>query len=104
MGSQFLPLHPGGELLVGNGEDLTKRFIKAHGKDWALLDRNEIIPVDENGQETTRPEQEEHHLANYGGQGGSWRELLGRHSWFLLHFLAAKYPEYPKPEDQQAMR
>lgn len=35
---------------------------------------------------------------------GSWRELLGRRTWFLLHTLAAKYPEEPTAADQEAMR
>jgi len=39
---------------------------------------------------------EEHHLAQYGGAGGSWRELLGRHSWFLFHSLAAMFPAHPR--------
>jgi len=35
---------------------------------------------------------------------GSWRELLGRRTWFFLHSLAAKYPEEPTEEDEAAMR
>jgi FAD-linked sulfhydryl oxidase len=46
----------------------------------------------------------EHRLANYGGEGKSWRQLLGRRSWFLLHSIAAKFPEYPSKTDRDAMR
>lgn len=35
---------------------------------------------------------------------GSWRELLGRRTWFFLHTLAAKYPEEPTLADQAAVR
>jgi hypothetical protein len=54
-------------------------------------------------KEVAPPPKEEHHLANYGGTGGSWREILGRHAWFVLHSMAAKYPEYPGEADKQAM-
>jgi len=34
---------------------------------------------------------------------GTWREYVGRRSWFLFHSMAAKYPEYPSEDDIQAM-
>eukprot|EP00451_Oxyrrhis_marina_P015042 CAMPEP_0204328966 /NCGR_PEP_ID=MMETSP0469-20131031/13805_1 /ASSEMBLY_ACC=CAM_ASM_000384 /TAXON_ID=2969 /ORGANISM="Oxyrrhis marina" /LENGTH=629 /DNA_ID=CAMNT_0051311485 /DNA_START=17 /DNA_END=1906 /DNA_ORIENTATION=+ len=33
-----------------------------------------------------------------------WREIIGSHTWFFLHTVAAKYPEWPTQQDQQAMR
>lgn len=33
----------------------------------------------------------------------SWRELLGHRAWFLLHTMAAKYPEEPSAADKAAM-
>eukprot|EP00435_Cladocopium_sp_Y103_P050785 s781_g15.t1 len=35
--------------------------------------------------------------------GGTWRELLGRSTWFLLHTLAARYPEVPSKADRVAI-
>ena len=40
--SRFIELHPGGALMVEQGEDLTSRFKEAHGDDWNLFDRDEI--------------------------------------------------------------
>eukprot|EP00960_Hanusia_phi_P050038 759951-Hanusia_phi.AAC.2 len=34
----------------------------------------------------------------------SWREQLGRHTWYLLHSVGAAYPEHPSPADQEAVR
>jgi cytochrome b involved in lipid metabolism len=102
--SQFVELHPGGKIAVKNGEDLSARFKAAHGSDWALLERNEIVSVDETGDTAVDKEKEpEHHLANYGGKGGSWRELMGRHGWFVLHSFAAKFPDYPREADRKAL-
>merc|ERR1719387_3025272 len=43
-----------------------------------------------------------------GGDGlnntGTWRELLGRRTWFFLHTLAAKYPEEPSEADKDGVR
>eukprot|EP00913_Durusdinium_trenchii_P027778 g26047.t1 len=36
--------------------------------------------------------------------GGTWRELLGRSTWFLLHSMAARYPETPSKADQVALQ
>jgi len=35
---------------------------------------------------------------------GTWRELLGRRTWFFLHTLAAKYPEDPTEADQASVK
>jgi thioredoxin-like negative regulator of GroEL len=37
-------------------------------------------------------------------KGAAWRASLGRQTWFFLHTLAAKYPEYPSEIDQRAVR
>jgi hypothetical protein len=31
----------------------------------------------------------------------SWREVIGRHTWFLIHSAAAVYPDAPSDEDVQ---
>ena len=33
-------------------------------------------------------------------KGSIWRKALGRQTWFFLHTLAAKYPDYPSDVDQ----
>lgn len=40
----------------------------------------------------------------WNGTGGTWRELLGRSTWFLLHTLAARYPEVPSKADRVAIQ
>jgi len=37
-------------------------------------------------------------------KGAMWRAKLGRQTWFFLHTLAAKYPDYPSEVDQRTMR
>jgi len=34
----------------------------------------------------------------------SWREQLGRHTWFYLHTLAATYPQFPTDADKEGVR
>jgi hypothetical protein len=98
--------HPGGALAVQAGDDLTARFHEAHGEDWALLDRPDLKRLDTPvaadpaaGQDKDVPS-----YVNYGGTWGAWREYVGRRSWFLFHSMAAKYPDHPSEDDQQAMR
>jgi flavocytochrome c len=105
--SRFVDLHPGGALMVANGEDLTTRFKEAHGDDWNLFDRDEITQVTEEGHrvaEKDKPQVKEHRTANYGSKGGSWREIVGRRTWFFLHSLAAKYPDNPSDNDKESVR
>ena len=80
--TDFLDVHPGGAIDVSNGEDLTKRFVHAHGEDFTLLDRSSIVQISSDGQEIER---EEKFYENYGTEGGSWREFMGRRAWFVLH-------------------
>lgn len=37
-------------------------------------------------------------------KGAAWRQTLGRHTWFFLHTVAAKYPDYPSEVDMRTMR
>ena len=106
--SRFVDLHPGGALIVENGEDLTKRFTESHGDDWELFSRDEVTEVTEDGlaikHSGGKKEQKVHRTANYGGVGGSWREILGRRAWFFLHSVAAKYPDNPTENDKTSLR
>jgi hypothetical protein len=105
--SRFVDLHPGGALSLEKGEDLTQRFKEAHGKDWNLFERDEITQVTEEGKgvrASDKPKVEMHRTANYGGVGGSWREILGRRTWFFLHSVAAKYPDHPEENDKESVR
>ena len=105
--SRFVDLHPGGALSLEKGEDLTQRFKEAHGKDWNLFERDEITQVTEEGKGvrvSDKPKVEMHRTANYGGVGGSWREILGRRTWFFLHSVAAKYPDHPEENDKESVR
>lgn len=98
--SQFT--HPGGALQFAKGDDLTARFQATHGEDWALLDRPDIVHLDKEegaaGAEKGEVEAGRPSYLDYGGTWGTWREWLGRRAWFLLHSIAAKYPEYPSLE------
>eukprot|EP00948_MAST-09A_sp_MAST-9A-sp1_P001915 g1915.t1 len=108
--TEFASIHPGGPIHVKKNEDLTKRFTEAHGEDFDLIKRDTIFAVSETGKRLTKEttaankEEEEHHLTHYGGKGGGWRELLGRHTWFFLHSIAAKYPDNPTDYDKQTIR
>ena len=86
----FIPLHPGGPILLSTpNEDLTSRFTNAHGADsFDLLDRASIVELkgyDERTGEGKEVEREKKFYEEYGGEGGSWREFIGRRSWFVLH-------------------
>merc|ERR1711968_253613 len=102
--TDFIPIHPGGPIHVKPGEDLTKRFMQAHGNDFDLFDRDTIkeISVGENGKIETK-KREKKFFEEYGSKGGSWREFIGRRAWFVLHSFAAKYPEHPSEDDKIAM-
>ena len=105
--SRFVDLHPGGALIVENGEDLTKRFTESHGDDWELFSRDEVTEVTEDGRavkHSSSAPKKMHRTANYGGVGGSWREILGRRAWFFLHSVAAKYPDNPTENDKTSLR
>jgi cytochrome b involved in lipid metabolism len=105
--SRFVDLHPGGALLVEKGEVLTERFKEAHGDDWNLFERAEITQVTKDGHGVSSSEKKqvkEHRTANYGSKGGSWREIVGRRTWFFLHSVAAKYPDNPSENDKESIR
>mmetsp|Transcript_9889 Transcript_9889/g.20126 ORF Transcript_9889/g.20126 Transcript_9889/m.20126 type:complete len:317 (-) Transcript_9889:726-1676(-) len=45
----------------------------------------------------------------YGGNdaehtNATWRQILGRHTWFFLHAVGATYPEHPSEADKQGVR
>jgi flavocytochrome c len=99
--TDFLDVHPGGPIDIENGEDLTARFVHAHGNDFSLLDRSSIQVISETGEVVER---EVKFYEDYGTEGGSWREFMGRRAWFVLHSFAAKYPDSPTEADKRAMR
>ena len=33
----------------------------------------------------------------------SWQKVIGTHTWFFIHSVAAKYPEHPTAADQKAI-
>lgn len=37
-------------------------------------------------------------------KGAAWRKKLGQYTWFYLHTVAAKYPEYPSDVDMRTIR
>ena len=80
--TDFLAIHPGGSIDVAQGEDLTARFVHAHGQDFSLLDRGSIQEIGDGGVEVVR---EKKFYEDYGGTDGSWREFMGRRAWFVLH-------------------
>jgi FAD-linked sulfhydryl oxidase len=95
--------HPGGPLVVAHGENMTARFHKAHGNEFERLQRRDIREVDPTTElKKKRPVGKTE--PQYGGNGGVWREWVGRRSWFLIHSMAAKYPDNPTEDDKQAMR
>ena len=98
--TDFLDIHPGGPIDVYDGEDLTSRFVHAHGTDYSLLDRSSIQVIDDKGQVVKR---EKKFYEDYGTEGGSWREFIGRRAWFVLHSFAAKYPNSPSEADKRAI-
>jgi len=98
--SKFIEVHPGGPISVTHMEDITDRFTHAHGDSFDLLDRDTIVQIDNSGKEVVR---EKKFYEDYGSQGGSWREFIGRRAWFVLHSFAAKYPEHPSDEDKTAI-
>ena len=39
----------------------------------------------------------------YHNDPRDWQQVIGTHTWFFIHSVAAKYPEHPSAADQQAM-
>ena len=98
--TDFIPNHPGGPISVEPNEDLTDRFVHAHGSEMGLFDRESIVEIGKDGNKKVR---EKKFYEDYGSKGGSWREFIGRRAWFVLHSFAAKYPEHPGEDDKIAM-
>jgi len=101
--TRFSHKHPGGALIVAPGENMTSRFHNAHGDDYGRLIRKDVREVDPT-EEAAKKRPVGKTEPQYGGNGGVWREWVGRRSWFLIHSIAAKYPDSPTEDDQQAMR
>merc|ERR1711871_1846132 len=107
--SRFAFTHPGVSItdIVKHGEDLTEAFQRAHGEKWEMLDDRADIREGQNPEKVSQKaadSKKPHKHAQYGGKGGSWREIVGRHGWYLLHSMAAKYPEHPTEADKVSMR
>jgi len=47
--------------------------------------------------------EEECKWVGYHNDPRSWQKVVGTHTWFFIHSVAAKYPEHPTQADQQAM-
>jgi len=43
-------------------------------------------------------------VAEAEDKGSAWRIKIGQYTWFYLHTVAAKYPEYPSEVDQRTIR
>eukprot|EP00434_Breviolum_minutum_P027995 symbB.v1.2.024769.t1/scaffold2369.1/size81015/2 len=82
----------GAESIVRFAKNQHRKLYVAGGPTWA-----EEIPK--------WPAQESMSSPAEPGQGlnntpGTWREVLGKSTWFLLHSLAARYPEMPSKADR----
>ena len=117
----FAALHPGGKISVAVGEDMTSRFHARHGQKiqhleilrclsllfsntWSLSAHCSLVSSyrqvnqEEEVAKLAKRQSEVKIEPKYGTEGGVWREWVGRHSWFLFHSIAAKYPEHPSQE------
>ena len=66
--TDFIPLHPGGPIHVKHGEDLTTRFIQAHGNDFDLLDRDTIKEISGERMEKLKRRNERRSFLKITGQ------------------------------------
>lgn len=60
-----------------------------------------LVPAEATEDNQQRGKKE---IGMFSNSTGSWRELLGRRTWFFLHTLAAKYPEEPTEKDKEGIR
>jgi hypothetical protein len=112
-------VHPGGLDVIGKwcGKDGTAAFDEA-GHKPGIAQRKGIghivkgsLPpsaaataaVASGGGAGWRCTEDECKWVGYHKDPRSWQKVIGTHTWFFIHSVAAKYPEHPTAADQKAM-
>lgn len=90
---------------LGGADSVVNWAKEQYGKVWKdkpkWSDVPILVPESEESDNKKRGKKE---VSMFSNSTGSWRELLGRRTWFFLHTLAAKYPESPTEADKEGMR
>lgn len=90
---------------LGGAQSVVDYATEHHSKVWRKEKVWSTLPIlvpavetDDNDKRGTKE------AGMFSNSTGSWRELLGRRTWFFFHTLAAKYPAEPTEQDKEGVR
>jgi FAD-linked sulfhydryl oxidase len=81
-------------------------------KTWTKIGKGKGKETDKTASVTTTPKTETPEIKSAQIPNDEWKrnncpadvETLGRHTWTLLHTMAAYYPEKPEPKQKESMK
>merc|ERR1712070_388786 len=85
---------------LGGADSIINWANKIFNQEWKKKPKWSTAPID---SKATPGAGEMASTATFNNTG-SWREILGRRTWFFLHTYAAKFPDEPTEADKASIR